>query len=235
MICYAFPLGHEAADVLKQCRQKESFSIGGLQCTLGNFGNRPILIALVGMGQDRARENTQTIFSFFRLKAFILAGYGGALVEPLKLGQVVVSNNFTTEEVLPFLRLLSGFDFASFGTANELTGTPEKRDMFARMTEGHVVDMETAAVAEVVHSRQIPFMAVRVITDEYHQVLPVGALASAYDQTKGRTTPARLLWRLATHPREYAPFKKFVDGLEPARRNLTSFLLQLNDELPRGW
>ena len=235
MICYAFPLGHEAVEVLKRCRQKESFSIGGLRCTLGNFGNRRVLVALVGMGRDRARENTLKIFSFFHLKAFVLAGYGGALVEPLKVGQVVISNNFSTEEVLPFLRLLSGFDFASFSTADELADTPQKREACARRTKGHVVDMETAAVADVVRERQIPFMAVRAISDDYHQVLPLGALAAGFDPAKGRATPLRLLWRLATHPAEFAPFKKFVAGLGPARRNLTSFLLQLNAELPRGW
>ena len=235
MICFAFPLAHEAAEVLKRCRQKESFSIGGLPCTLGNLGHRRVLIALVGMGQDRAEKNTRTIFNYFRLKAFVLAGYGGALVEPLKVGQVLISNNFSTEQVLPFLRLLSGFDFASFTTADELADTPQKREACARRTKGHVVDMETAAVAELVRERQVPFMAVRAISDDYRQVLPVKALAAGFDPAKGRATPFRLLWRLLLHPREFAPFRKFVAGLGPARRNLTSFLLQLNEELPRGW
>ncbi|MCE0499347.1 MAG: hypothetical protein LV481_15510 [Methylacidiphilales bacterium] len=235
MICYAFPLAHEAAGVLKRCRQKETFFIGGLRCTLGNFGNRPVLVALVGMGQDRARENTQKIFSFFRPKAFVLAGYGGALAEPLKVGQVVVANNFSSNEVLRFLRILSGFDFASFSTTDELMDTPQKREACARKTKGEVVDMETAAVAEVVDSRQIPFMAVRAISDDFHQILPVRALAAGFDPVKGRATPLCLLWRLGTHPAEFAPFRKFVAGLGPARRNLTSFLLQLNAELPRGW
>jgi len=235
MICYAFPLGHEAAEVLKRCRQKESFSIGGLRCVLGNFGNRRVLVALVGMGQDRARENTRKIFSYFNPKVLVLAGYGGALVEPLKVGQVVVSNNFSSKQVLAFLRLLSGFDFAGFSTEDELVGTPQKREACARKTKGQVVDMETAAVAEVVNAHQIPFMAVRAISDDYHQMLPLGALAAGFDPAKGRATPLRLLWRLATHPAEVAPFKKFVWGLRPARRNLTSFLLQLNEELPRGW
>jgi adenosylhomocysteine nucleosidase len=235
MICYAFPLRHEAAEVLKRCREKESFSIGGLHCTLGHFGERRVLVALVGMGQDRARKNTQKIFSYFRPKAFVLAGYGGALMESLKVGQVVLSNNFSSDQVLPFLRLLSGFDFASFATADELADTPQKREAFARKTKGHVVDMETAAVADVVHTRQVPFMAVRAISDDYHQVLPVGALAAGFDPEKGRATPFRLLGRLALHPGEIAPFWKFVSGLGPPRRNLTSFLTQLNEELPTGW
>ena len=126
MICFAFPLAHEAELVLKRCTEKDSFSIGSLHCTMGNFGERRpnILVALVGMGEAAAADNVATIFQYFRLKALVLAGYGGALVPPLKLGQVVISNNYTSEAVLGFLRLLSGFDFAGFITVDEIVGTP---------------------------------------------------------------------------------------------------------------
>jgi len=235
MICYAFPLAHEAEPLLKQCTDKEQFSIGRLHCTLANFGKRPILIALVGMGQALAEENTRAIFKYFRPKAFVLAGYGGALVPQLKVGQVIISNNYTSEEVLPFLRLLSGFDFGSFSTADEVVGTPARRELHARETDAQVIDMETAAVADVVHSRALPFVALRVVSDDYQQVLPTGALSAGFDPAKGEATPVRLLGYLALHPGEITPFKKFVSGLSVARQNLTTFLNQLNSELPPSW
>ena len=102
MICYAFPLAHEASEFLKDCTQKEQFTVNGLRCALGNFRGRPVLVALVGMGQDRAAENTATIFQYFRPKAFVLAGYGGALVPQMHVGQITLSNNFSSEEVQPF-------------------------------------------------------------------------------------------------------------------------------------
>jgi len=235
MICYAFPLAHEANDLLKDCTQKEQFSVGKLHCTLANFRGRPILVALVGMGQARAAENAAAIFQYFRPKAFVLAGYGGALVPQMHVGQVTLSNNFTSEEVQPFLRILSGFDFASFCTSDEIVSTPERREQYAAATQSQVVEMETAAVADIVIPRQIPFLAIRVISDEYQQVLPVGALAAGFDPDKGRATPFRLLAYLALHPGEFGPFKKFVSGLGLARKSLTSFLQQLNDELPAHW
>ena len=235
MICYAFPVAHEAELLLKKCTQRESFVVDKLSCTLANLGARQILIAGIGMGQARARENMQTVFRYFRPKAVVLAGYGGALVAPLKVGQVVISTNYTTEQVLPFLRMLSGFDFASFATVDELVGTTQKREWYARKTKGQVADMETAAVSDVVRARQVPFMAVRAISDDYQQVLPLQALAAAFDPVKGRSTPFRLLKHLALHVGDYAPFKKFVFGLAPARKNLTAFLKQLNEELPSSW
>jgi hypothetical protein len=90
-------------------------------------------------------------------------------------------------------------------------------------------------VTDIVAERQVPFMAVRVISDDYHLTLPTGALAAGFDADRGKATPIRLLAYLALHPGEFAPFKKFVAGLSVARKNLTVFLQQLNDELPSGW
>ena len=235
MICYAFPLAHEASLLLKHCTEKESFSIDGLHCTLANFGKRRVLVALVGMGEAAAAKNTETVFEHFRLKAFVLAGYGGALVPPLKVGQVVVSTNFSSEAVLGFLRMLSGFDFASFCTTDEVVGTVERRSWYAAESSAQVVDMETEAVAEIVRERQIPFMAVRAISDEYLPPLPTGALAAGFDARRGRATPLRLLGYLATRPGEIVPLQKFIAGLSVARKNLTKFLEQLNAELPASW
>jgi len=235
MICYAFPLAHEAELVLKHCTEKESFSIGSLHCTLANFGERRVLIALIGMGEAAAADNIATVFQYFRIKAVVLAGYGGALVPPLKVGQVVISNNYSSEAVLGFLRLLSGFDFAGFCTVDNIAGTPEIRAHFAEITGSQVADMETSVVAEIVGERRVPFLAVRVISDEFSDVLPTGALAAGFDPGLGRATPFRLLGYLITHPGEFKPFKKFVQGLGMARRNLTKFLEQLNTELPGHW
>jgi hypothetical protein len=235
MICYAFPLAHESGLLLDQCTEKEQFSIGSLDCTLANFRDRRVLVARVGMGEALAEKNTRLLFEYFRLRAFVLAGYGGALVAPLKVGQVVVSTNWSSPSVLGFLRMLSGFDFASFCTTDELVATPEKREAYASATQKQVVDMETEAVTGVVNEQEIPFLAVRAISDDFQQVLPAGALAAGFDAQKGRATPFRLLLYLATRPREIAPLKKFVSGLSIARKNLTNFLEQVNHELPPSW
>jgi adenosylhomocysteine nucleosidase len=235
MICYAFPVAHEAELLLAKCTQRESFTIGPMACTLGNLGPRQIVVAQVGMGQAHARESIQTVFRYFRPKAVVLSGYGGALVPQLKLGQVLVSNNFTSEELLPFLRLLSGFDFAAFCTTEEIAGTPEKRDWYAQSMKAQVIDLETAAVADFVRTREIPFLAVRVISDEYKTVLPSAALTAGFDPALNRPTPVRLLKHLALHPHDIRPFKEFVANLGIARRMLTTFLEQVNNELPRGW
>jgi nucleoside phosphorylase len=236
MICFAFPLAHEAESLLKLCQPKDQFTIDGVHCTLGNLGKRPnVLIARIGMGEAAAADNTETIFQHFKLKAFILSGYGGALAPALKVGQVVVSSNYTSAAVLGFLRMLSGFDFASFCTVDEIVGTLAEREELANTTEAQVADMETDTVANVVSTRQIPFLAVRAISDACDKVLPVGALAAGFNASLGKPTPVRLLRYLATHPGEIRPFSRFVGDLSLARKNLTRFLQTLNNDLPASW
>jgi hypothetical protein len=95
--------------------------------------------------------------------------------------------------------------------------------------------METEPVANKVAERQIPFLAVRVISDEYFQILPTAALAAGFDARTCTPTPLKLLSHLVSHPGDIGPFSHFVKGLNVARRNLTHFLLQLNKELPGHW
>jgi len=236
MICFAFPLAHEAELFRKHLQPCDEFTIDGVHCTLGNLGRRPnVLIARIGMGEAAAADNTETIFQHFKLKALILAGYGGALVAPLKVGQVLVSSNYSSEAVLGFLRMFSGFDFASFCTIDEVVGTPAGREAIARATAAQVADMETDTVANVVSAHQIPFLAVRAISDAYDNVLPMDALKAAFNASLGQPTPLRLLSHLARHPAEIRPFARFVGDLSIARNNLTLFLLTLNKELPASW
>ncbi len=126
MICYAFATPYEAEDLVSQLTDIDVFSIRGLTCTIGKLEHRQVLIAYIGMGLTNAAINTTEIFEHFRLKTFILAGYGGALVSQLKRGQVVVSDNFTHEEVKQFVRLLPDFNFANFCSVDEVVATPQR-------------------------------------------------------------------------------------------------------------
>jgi adenosylhomocysteine nucleosidase len=233
MICYAFPLAHEAASLLKICTQKEKFSIGSLPCQLGNLGDRRVLIALVGMGRENARARVEEILKYFRPRVVVLAGYGGALIPALKIGHIMVSNNYSSKEAVSYLRGLSDFDFGVFYTSDVIVGTPAERDRAARTGKAQVIEMETANVADLVHDSNSIFIALRVISDDYASVLPVQALAAGFDPVRGRPTPLRLLAHLATHWSDVRPFSHFVSNLSLARRSLTSFLRQLNDDLPR--
>lgn len=235
MICYAFAVPFEGQDLVNKLTEAESFTLGNLGCVVGKLGHRTVLVAFIGMGLTNAAVNTQVIFDHFRLKAFILAGFGGGLVPQLKRGQVIVSDNFTHEEVKQFVRLLPDFNFANFCSTDEVVSTPQRKTEYADATQCQVVDMETAAVAEIVQSREKPFIAVRAISDELNDQLPTAALAAGFDAEANKPTPVRLVLYCLLHPWDIKPFKHFVESLPPVRANLTRFILQLTNELPSSW
>ncbi|PAW78396.1 MAG: hypothetical protein B9S32_07680 [Verrucomicrobia bacterium Tous-C9LFEB] len=235
MICYAFAVPFEGQELVDKLTEKETFSLGTLSCVTGKLGHRTVLVAFIGMGLTNAAVNTQVIFDHFRLKAFILAGFGGALVPQLKRGNVVISDNFTHEEVKQFVRLLPDFNFANFCSTDEVVATPERKAEYAEATQCQVVDMETAAVAEIVVGREKPFIAVRAISDELSDRLPAAALAAGFDAERNVATPVKLVFHCLTHPWDIKPFKNFIKELPPVRSNLTRFLLQITNELPSSW
>ncbi len=235
MICYAFPLADEAKDFLTHCTEKEYFEIGRLRLILSKFRKRKVLVALVGMGPKNASQSVEILFSHFRIRALILSGYGGALVPQLKLGNVVLSDNYSSNEILPFVKLLSGFNFGRFHTAAEVISTPRQKEDIARGYNVQVVDMETAPVAKLASHKQVPFVAIRAISDQFEEDLPIGAMNASYLVEQDAVTPLRLLNYLALHPKEIMPFSKFVKRLPIARKALTSFLIQITDEFPKHW
>ncbi|MEM1058198.1 MAG: hypothetical protein AAGK14_03040 [Verrucomicrobiota bacterium] len=234
MICYAFAVPHESEGLLEQMQGPESFDLEHVRCTVGLYKDRLVLCAVLGMGMQRAAKGAELVLEYFQIKAFILAGYAGALVPQLAHGDVVVSDNFSSDNVISFVRLLPDFKFAKFCSSDELVATPQRRQEFHEATECQVVDMETGGVAETVHGRGVTFAAVRVISDTMDDVLPVGAMNAAYDAERNRPRPVNLGWYLMTHPGESGSFKAFVARLAPARESLTKFLSALTDEMPKG-
>lgn len=81
-----------------------------------------------------------------------------------------------------------------------VTSTSMKRSLFNE--HGAIaVDMESAAVAEVAQRAEVPFVAIRAISDPADMVLPTCALEAVDEH--GRTRPLRLLRSLARHPKEF--------------------------------
>src|SRR5262245_2256015 len=102
MIGYVFATPHEGSGLVKQLQGTDRFEIGPLQCITGKLNHRQVVVAFLGMGLERAGEQARLLLSYFRLRGLILSGYGGGLVSQLKKGQVVIANNYTTDEVQHF-------------------------------------------------------------------------------------------------------------------------------------
>jgi len=221
MIGLAFALEHEAAGIVRDLQEADSFRIGELPCRTGTIAGKKVVVAIVGMGAQTAGRRTALLADHFSLEVLILAGYAGALIPELKRNTALLAANYLSPHAEPWTARLPGIRHAALHSAAEVAGTPAARRALAG--KGYeIVDMETGAVAAVTLSRGIPLLPLRVISDEDGDVLPTAALAASFDLERQRPDVLRLLAHLAVHPGEIAPFARFVGHLGPAREALTN-------------
>lgn len=120
------------------------------------LGDRNILLARSGMGSEKTERLAENIIKNFRPELVISAGFCGALVKDLKIGDVVVSD----------LK-----DRKLFCSPQPLFTCEEKTAAFQR--EGAIiVDMESDAVASAAKKHNIPFIAVKAVSDTLLDELP---------------------------------------------------------------
>lgn len=87
-----------------------------------------------------------------------------------------------------------------FQSPTILTSPLEKGKLF-RQYGAIAVDMESAAVADVARQAQVPFVAIRAVSDPADMIIPASALAATDEH--GRLRLLRLLKSLARHPEEF--------------------------------
>ena len=150
-----------------------------------NLGNN-LKICLCGMGGNAAtkaaiklqEEGATSLISF---------GVSGALDSKLRPGDLVLPQSIYNERLLPVslawrdrvqkclpshLRVIGG----KLATSKKvLTSLNEKCD-FAKITGASAVDLESGSIAEVAEDSDIPFLAIRVISDPIEFSPPLALL-----------------------------------------------------------
>ncbi len=151
------------------------------------------LLALSGMGQRAAREAGARLISQFRPQLVVSLGFGGALSPDLNPGDLVLAEAFGSydptvqrfDPVIPapasprplpeLLRSLTAVGLAAF--AGSLITTPW---IIHKGRDGGglnhlplpVLDLETAALAELAAAAGLPFLGLRAITDAAGEEVP---------------------------------------------------------------
>jgi adenosylhomocysteine nucleosidase len=157
----------------------------------------------------------------------ICAGFAGGLDTRVRVGDLVVADNFSAPELRARAQALTGEKphrfFGSLVTRETPVETTADKAALALETGAMAVDMETAAVAEACRLAGVPLLAVRAISDGVTTPLPV-PFGQWFDLGRQRPRPWALLKYLLRHPESIGPFTHFVRGLSPARRAMADFL-----------
>jgi adenosylhomocysteine nucleosidase len=226
MIGIAFAVRHEAKEFLAALEKKRWEKAAAASLCTGWIRQQEVAVAIIGMGRERAARGTEQFLGQLPVRLLVLAGYAGALRPEIKRGQIAVASNYLDAGSALWF---SGAEVpeARIATADAVVGDPESRRKLAEATGADLVDMETDAVANIARSRGIPFVSLRVVTDDFEDRLPVDAIAAAWESQGGSIRPIPLTLHLATHPAEIGPLLRFARFLPEARHRLTRRLLEL--------
>jgi adenosylhomocysteine nucleosidase len=246
MLAIMGAFGQEIIDLRRQMVIEEV--VAGRDCRLyrGKFKNRDTLLVQTGMGKERAENATQFILERYPVTAIISLGFAGALAPELRIGDVVVCSILhcapgleqekqQLEPYAPDANLLSlasqghgdratRFCLGSGVTVLRLDSSPQKMQELSETFHAHIIDMESYWIARIASARQIPFIAIRSISDN------IQSSVQPFDQILA--SDGTLLWKKAVlcfllHPRYLMNVFTLFRNTRLAKRNLATFISHL--------
>ena len=183
----------------------------------------PVVVVHTGVGDTPAgRRRLDDVLQGDTPHLVISAGYAGALRPDLRVGDLILGENFSDPHLLAAARELLAGEVCHVGALTTQTAVAETaaaKSALHAATGALAVDMETAWIAAACARAGVPLLALRVISDAAGQSFPVPN-AVLFDAVRQRPRYVALPVWLGLHPWRIVPFVRFVRGLGPARARL---------------
>jgi adenosylhomocysteine nucleosidase len=210
-------------------------------------------VAISGAGARNAARTTADLLGAHRegVPFLLICGFAGGLQESLAPGAIVVADRVldATGAFDPDISIYrpdsallraaesvrlseSSVRVGSLITRERVLITPTEKRACAAETQAIAVDMETAGAAHVAQACNIPWLAVRVVTDgvDYAMPLDFNALADA----DGHVDRGRVARAVLTHPWKIPALIRLGKNSSLATRNLAMFLKTFLQTLPEN-
>ena len=232
MIAITFALPAESSGFVRLLENRGSVSREGVETTRGRLHGKAVTVIHTGVGKEVCRERMEIILRRERFEYLISAGFAGALEKGLRVGHLLVSENFSSPQLRdsPQLGLADETTFLgkllSVPRMVEATG---ERQSLNEKTGAVAVDMETETIAELCAAHGLPMLSVRAISDTADEPFPAPADV-LFDVAKQETNFVRLGSYLLTHPGAIGRLNAFRERIAVARRALADAL----DQILRG-
>lgn len=226
MIAITFALPAESFDFLKLFENRNAISREGVEIVHGFVRGKPVAAIHTGVGDEVCRERMEVVLRREKFSYLISAGFAGALEPELKIGNVVVAENYSTPELVGSPRLELNDEGTFLGkllTVPQMVEHAGEREALAKQTGAVAVDMETAVIAEMCAAHNLPMLSVRAITDTIADPFPAPGKV-LFDVRTQKTNFVRLGSYLITHPAAFGRLNAFRERIAVARKSLTGTL-----------
>jgi adenosylhomocysteine nucleosidase len=233
--CIVFALAREAMFFRRTWPPRRVLPAAPVPAAFHGDESRIILVVETGIGPAAMDKALAWLLSGpamdgipFRPACVISAGFSGAIVAGLNIGELIVASEVCdaeggcwratwpdTTSAIPRGRLL---------TVASLVGRPEEKRRLGERTGAVAVDMETAAVARRCTDAGVPFGCLRVISDDVDTPLSESLLAVLAD---GRVRTGRLAAAVLRRPALIAELMRIAKDTRLAARRLAAGLEEL--------
>ncbi len=224
MIVILIPSHFEAKAFVDGVEGAQESHIAGADIVKGQAGGVAVTVGMIGMGLPHAPLRAETVIkeAGAEVRGVILAGFAGGLHADLKRGDIFITAG--AEHLLPHLPEEEKPREAKLATVEKVAGTAAAKKELHEQTGATLVDMEQTSVAAVAQKLGLPFIGIRIVSDEVHENLPSDTLEKAYDQPTGTYTPWKMAGHLTRNPFKTVPLVSFVRLLPPIRNRMSDRL-----------
>ncbi|MEN3368091.1 MAG: adenosylhomocysteine nucleosidase [Verrucomicrobiota bacterium] len=226
MIAITFALSAESSDLTSLLEKPALHSREGVESIRGRLHGKSVAVIHTGVGRKICCERMEVLLRRERFEYLISAGFAGALEKDLRVGDLLIAENFSSPVLLrsPHLDLADdGLFLGKLLTASGVITSSAEREQLAKETGAAAVDMETEFIADACAEIDLPFLSLRAISDTAAEPFPAPPHV-LFDLDKQKTDFARLALYLATHPGAISRLNSFRERVAGARKNLTATL-----------
>ena len=226
MIAITFAVPAESSDFVRLLAEPITYAGEGAESIRGQIHGRPVAVFHTGVGEKSCRVHIEKFLHQEQFKYLISAGFAGALNPESQIGDLLLSENFSSPELLrsPHLDCLEdGLLVGKLITVPRVIASKSERERWAVESGAVAVDMETKFIAAACAVHRVPMLSLRVMSDTPSEPLPAPPEV-LFDLEKQRTSFVSLALYLLTHPGALKRLAVFRRRIALARRSLTAAL-----------
>jgi adenosylhomocysteine nucleosidase len=227
----------------RKLRTLQSMTVGGMEMFQAQIGRATVDFVVTGMGMENARRGAEVAMAAPHTIC-IASGFAGSLKETHKVGDILAARavqQLGKSKTIECSRNLfmaayenQAHEARMFLTADKVIATAEEKKQLSPFADA--VDMESFATLSVAKQKNLPAVAIRVVSDRFDQDMPVD-LATTVDE-RGRVRIGGVVKHVASHPLQLPALIRLGRQSHTAAEALSHFLEAFIKELSfrsHGW
>lgn len=226
MIAITFALPAESSDFVALLERPHVVSREGVESIRGAIHGKSLAVIHTGVGRKICQERLSILLRRERFQFLISAGFAGALEKELRVGDLLIAENFSSPQLLrsPGLDLADdGIFLGKLRTVSGVIDSNAEREQLTAKTGAAAVDMETEVIADACAELDLPFLSLRAISDTASEPFPAPPHV-LFDLERQKTNFTRLAFYVLRRPGSVSKLNVFRDQIAVARKSLTGAL-----------